>query len=449
MSNTWTLTSNKVCMDDQIKRAWITIEGQKIISISDTAPVGAITDLGDLVIMAGIVDTHVHINEPGRTEWEGFDSATHAAAAGGVTSLVDMPLNCIPVTTTAAALNKKLDSVRGRLLVDVGFWGGATADNFADLPELLSSGVLGVKTFMIDSGIPEFPPLSLAQIDKAMPIVAHAKLPHLFHAELNQGEVASLPEGPTYEQFLQSRPKAWENNAIQNLIALSKKHKTKTHIVHLSSAEAVTQIKTAKAAGVDISAETCPHYLLLSNQSVEQFEPKTERTLFKCCPPIREEENRKALWQALLDGVIDFIVSDHSPCTPSLKKFELNDFAQAWGGISSLQYSLPLLWTEGQKFGATLPKLSKWLSAGPAKFAGLSNKGSIAVGKDADFLIFDPSASWTITPESTFHRHKGSPYQGRTLSGKIIKTYLRGKLIFDQGRFPEPASGQFLLRGNH
>lgn len=451
MTRPWILTSQNACIDESLKPAWIQIEGEKITAILDHAPTnfaGKTIDVGAHAILPGLVDTHVHINEPGRTDWEGFETATHAAAAGGVTTLVDMPLNCIPVTTTAAALKTKLDSIRGKLWVDTGFWGGATADNLADLPDLLESGVLGVKTFMIDSGIPEFSSMTPEQINNAMAILAKYKLPYLFHAELDQGETRGKPEGPSYDLFLRSRPKVWENNAIEQLIAFAKKHKAKTHIVHLSSAEALPSIREAKAAGIPISAETCPHYLLLSDRSVEQFEPHAENTLFKCCPPIREEKNRHALWNGLLAGTIDFIVSDHSPCTPTLKHFGENDFAKAWGGISSLQYSLPLLWTEGQKFSVPLPKLAEWLSTKPAKLAGLeAKKGAIAVGHDADFLVFDPKVEWTITPQETYHRHKGSPYLGRKVSGRVLRTFLRGEEIFAEGKFCAKASGRFLLKG--
>ncbi|MGZ3662070.1 MAG: allantoinase AllB, partial [Bdellovibrionota bacterium] len=409
-------------------------------------PAARIDDAGDLVIMPGLVDSHVHVNEPGRTDGEGFETATQAAAAGGATTLVDMPLNCIPVTTTAKAFRAKLEAVAGKLAVDVGFWGGAIGGGQADLPRLLDSGVLGVKTFLIDSGIPEFPPMTLSEIDAAMPELARRGLPYLFHAELDGGE--KLPDGPDYETFLHSRPKSWENNAIKAVIELARKHNAHVHIVHLSSSEALPMIAAAKKDGVKLTVETCPHYLLLSNTQVEKFEPASERTLFKCCPPIREEANRQALWEGLLSGVIDMVVSDHSPCTPALKKFGSADFGAAWGGISSLQYTLSLLWTEGQRHCITFPQLTKWLCEGPARLAGLSQKGSIAPGSDADFVLFDSNAKTRITFDGTFHRHKNSPYQGRELQGKVCRTILRGETIFDAGKFPVEPRGGFLLRGN-
>lgn len=451
-SESFYLTSRAVCAGNRLQKAWIEVVDGRIRSVLNAAPGrGRIEDVGDLVVMPALVDSHVHVNEPGRTDWEGFETATQAAAAGGATSLVDMPLNCIPVTTSLKAFREKLQAVGEKLWVDVGFWGGATGGpggNAGDLPKLLDAGVLGVKTFLIDSGIPEFPPMTLEEIDRVMPLLAARGLPYLFHAELDSGETKGLPEGPSYAEFLKSRPKIWENNAIHSVLELAKKHNCHVHIVHLSSAEALPQIVKAKEEGVKVTVETCPHYLLLSDAMVEKFEPKEEQTLFKCCPPIREEANRQLLWEGLLQGDIDMVVSDHSPCTPVLKGFGKNDFAQAWGGISSLQYTLSLLWTEGQRHCITLPRLAEWLSAAPARMAGLGNrKGKIAPGYDADFALFDSNAEWTITPEGTFHKHKGSPYQGRKLMGKVVRTILRGETIFEDGKFPGSPHGSFLLKG--
>lgn len=446
----WFLTSGALCINDRLQKAWVEIQDGKIVSVRDSAPSateGRVEDFGDLVVLPGLVDSHVHVNEPGRTEWEGFSTATQAAAAGGVTALVDMPLNCIPVTTSKAALMEKLQAVGDKLSVDVGFWGGGIGGDQNELPALLDGGVLGIKTFLIDSGIPEFPPMTLAEVDHAMPELAKRGMPYLFHAELDQGETKGQPEGPDYETFLRSRPKAWENHAIESVIALAKKHKAHVHIVHLSSAEAIPMIRKARQEGVNITVETCPHYLVLNSGEVKKFEPEAEQTLFKCCPPIREEANRQGLWKGLLEGDIDMVVSDHSPCTPALKGFGKNDFAAAWGGISSLQFTLPLLWTEGKKFGVSLPQLSKWISDAPAKLAGLNKrKGKIAPGCDADFAVFDPNMKWTVTHATTHHRHKHSPYQNRSLLGKVMKTILRGEVIHDHGKFTAPQGG-FLLRG--
>jgi allantoinase len=442
------LTSRAVCAGNRLQRLWIEIEGGTIRALHESAPAsGQVEDAGDLVVLPGVVDSHVHVNEPGRTEWEGFETATHAAAAGGATTLVDMPLNCLPVTTTAAALREKLEAVKGKLSVDAGFWGGATSANARELPALLDAGVLGAKTFTIDSGIPEFPPMTLEEIDRAMPELARRGMPYLFHAELDDG--VARPQGPDYGAFLRSRPKEWENRAIEGILGLAEKHGARVHIVHLSSAEALPMIAAAKKRGVRVTVETCPHYLTLSDAQVERFEPARERTLFKCCPPIREESNRAALWEGLLNGTIDMVVSDHSPCTPALKKFGAADFGAAWGGISSLQYTLPLLWTEGQRHAVTFPQLARWTSEAPARLAGLgARKGRIAPGFDADFALFDSNRRWKVSPEGTFHRHKHSPYQGRELLGKVVKTILRGETVYDDGRFPAPPRGELLLKGS-
>jgi allantoinase len=442
------ITSRSVCAENRLQRLWIEVENGEIKALHKTAPTdpgATIKAYDEFVILPGLVDSHVHVNEPGRTEWEGFETATHAAAAGGATTLVDMPLNCIPVTTSKEALHAKLEAVKGKLSVDVGFWGGATSANAKELPALLDAGVLGVKTFTIDSGIPEFPPMSMEGIDKAMPELAKRGLPYLFHAELDDGE--NRPQGPDYATFLHSRPRSWEENAIEGILKLAKKHNASVHIVHLSAASAIPKIEAAKKDGVRVTVETCPHYLLLSDTQVNKFEPANQRTLFKCCPPIREESNRAQLWEGLLTGAIDMVVSDHSPCTPALKKFETTDFGAAWGGIAGLQYTLPLIWTEGQRHAITFPQLTKWLCEQPAKLAGLENrKGKIAPGFDADFAVFDSNVNWNITPADTFHRHKGSPYLGRRVMGKVVGTYLRGEKIYEEGKFPGKPRGEFLLK---
>ncbi len=450
MSEVRYLTGNKICMGGRLAKASIEIVDGRIRSVLPGSPPShaKIEDAGDLVVLPGLVDTHVHVNEPGRTEWEGFETATHAAAAGGVTSLVDMPLNCLPVTTSLSALRAKLEAVGEKLWVDVGFWGGAVGGDQSELPKLLDAGVLGVKTFLIDSGIPEFPPMTLAEVDRAMPALAARDLPYLFHAELDSGEAKGEAGGPDYESFLRSRPDAWEVNAISGVLELARKHKARVHIVHLSSADAVLLITKAREEGVRVTVETCPHYLILNDAQVHEFQPAAEQNLFKCCPPIRTEENRLRLWKALEEGDIDFVVSDHSPCSPALKKFGQADFAQAWGGISSLQFTLPLLFTERGADLRKLPLFVEWLATAPARMAGLGGrKGRIAPGFDADFCFFDPAAEWVIGPETTLHRHKQSPYQGRKVKGRVVRTILRGHTIFDHGQFPEGPLGSFLMKG--
>lgn len=409
------------------------------------------------VLMPGLVDSHVHINEPGRTDWEGFDTATHAAAAGGITTLVDMPLNCIPVTTSAAALEEKLKSVTDKLWVDCGYWGGATADNLNDLPELVRAGVLGVKSFTIHSGIDEFQSVDEAQLFAAMKILAQAGLPHLVHAELEPPHEHAEPAygattndankiGKSYARFLASRPTNWENDAIAMVIrvmtALTEQGLSPhAHIVHLSSAEALPMIKAARDQGLYLTVETCPHYLTLAAETIPDG-----GTLYKCCPPVREQENQEKLWQGIEDGTIDFIVSDHSPCTPQLKALDTGDIGDAWGGISALQFGLSLIWTEGQKRGFTLTQIAHLMATQSANVAGLGGfKGQIAKGFDADFCVFSPSSEYTVTAECIKHKHKVSPYIGKVLKGKVMQTWLRGQCIFDNDQYLGSPIGESLL----
>jgi len=401
-------------------------------------------DFGDLVLMPGLVDSHVHINEPGRTDWEGFDTATHAAAAGGITTVVDMPLNCIPVTNTHAAFQEKLSVIGNKLWIDAGFWGGATADNLADLPDLLDSGVLGVKSFTIHSGIDEFQYVNESQLTDAMRELAKRGLPHLIHAELDHHATEPMDVSSSYQSFLKTRPAEWENDAIAMVVRVMKKLKAEglephAHIVHLSSAEALSIIKNAREAGLNLTCETCPHYLVLAAETIPDGQAS-----FKCCPPIREQNNQNQLWQALLDGTIDCIVSDHSPCTPDLKNIDSGDIEKAWGGISGLQFGLPLIWTAAEKNNFDLKKIAHLMATKTAQLAGLPNKGAIAIGKQADFCVLDPTKNFTITPEIIHHRHKVSPYIGNELTGVVCSTWLAGEKIYEQGRFFGTAGGHVL-----
>ena len=431
--------------------ATVMIDGQKIVAIEAynhpcSCPVVEITG----VLMPGLVDTHVHINEPGRTDWEGFDTATHAAAAGGICTLVDMPLNCIPVTTTAAALEAKLESVGQKLWVDCGYWGGATADNLEDLPALLEAGVLGVKSFTIDSGIDEFQAVNEEQLRNAMRHTARAGLPHLIHAELDNGQAAHADIGRSYARFLASRPATWENNAIAMVIRVMRQLRAEglnphAHIVHLSSSDALPMIAQARAEGLKLTVETCPHYLCLTAETIPDG-----GTLYKCCPPIRERQNRERLWQGLIDGVIDFIVSDHSPCTPQLKALGSGDIGAAWGGISALQFGLSLIWTEGKKRGFSLHDLAYLMAQAPADIANIGHqKGRIAVGYDADFCVFDDTASQVISAEIIKHKHKVSPYIGQTLQGCVTETWLRGERIYCNDQYEGQARGRSVLAGQN
>jgi len=383
----------------------------------------------------------VHVNEPGRTEWEGFETATRAAAAGGVTSLVDMPLNSLPVTTTGAALAAKLAASAGKCFVDVGFWGGVVPGNVRGLTELQAGGVLGCKAFLVHSGIDEFPNSTEEDLRQAMPVLRDAGLPLLAHAELDLGAEVHTQDRRSYRRYLESRPKHWEDEAIRLLVKLCRETGCAVHIVHLSSAASVPILRAAKAEGLPITVETCPHYLCLEAESIPDG-----ATLFKCAPPIREHENREGLWRALLEGVIDFVITDHSPCTPALKLAERGDFEEAWGGIASLQLGLPAVWTEARRRGADLRALFRWMSAAPAQFAGLATqKGSLCAGLDADLVVWDPDRVVTVEAERLFFRHPVSPYLGRELLGKVQYTLLRGKCVYDGERHPEGPTGRPLL----
>ena len=439
------LRSRRVVRPDGVGPATIWMRGEKIeqIEIAPAASADAVTDLGDLVIGPGLVDCHVHINEPGRTEWEGFATATRAAAAGGVTSLVDMPLNCLPVTTTGPALAAKRAAAAGQLFVDVGFWGGVVPGNAPDLAALAAGGALGCKAFLVHSGIDEFPNATAADLRVAMPILKDLGLPLLAHAELDLGpDSGEAPVDPrAYRGYLESRPRSWEDAAIGLLIDLCRETGCAVHVVHLSSASSVEAIRQAKAEGLPFSVETCPHYLCLEAETIPPG-----ATHFKCAPPIRERENRERLWQALFEGVIDFVITDHSPCTPQLKLPERGDFHAAWGGIASLQLGLPTLWSEARRRGADLAALSRWTSRAPARFAGLGQrKGHLAPGCDADLVVWDPDAAFTVAPETLFFKHKVSPYLGWRLTGQVAQTWLRGRCIYRDGQHLGAPLGQALL----
>ena len=445
----WGLRSRRIVgPDGRIRPGTVLIEEGRIralVSRPATATVPPdipVEDLGTRVIAPGLVDCHVHVNEPGSTDWEGFATATRAAAAGGVTTLVDMPLNCIPVTTTRAALEEKRRVAAGQLHVDVGFWGGVIPGNAGELAELAAGGALGCKAFLIHSGIDEFPNATEADLREAMPVLRDAGLPLLAHAELDLGEAPTLGTDPrAYASYLRSRPAAWEDAAIALLIRLARETGCAVHVVHLSSAASVDQIARAKADGLHFTAETCPHYLCLEAESVPDG-----ATEYKCAPPIRDHENREALWRGLKDGVIDFVVSDHSPCTPALKGRERGDFAEAWGGIASLQLGLPALWTEASRRGHSLSDVSAWMSTRPAALAGLGRrKGQIAPGFDADLVVWDPEAEVEVDAAQLHFRHKVSPYLGRRLMGRVEATFLRGQLVYDGSGHPAGPVGAPIL----
>ncbi|MFI7673795.1 allantoinase AllB [Actinophytocola sp. NPDC049390] len=372
-------------------------------------------DLGDLALLPGLVDTHVHVNEPGRTEWEGFATATAAAAAGGVTTIVDMPLNSLPPTTTAAALDVKRAAAAGQCVVDVGFWGGAVPGNLAELARLHEAGVFGFKCFLSPSGVDEFPPLSWAELDAVLDVLAQLDALLVVHAE-DPGELRE--PGPSYAEFVGSRPDSAEQRAVAGLVERVAARSARAHVLHLSSAATLGMVAEARAAGVRITAETCPHYLTFAAERIP-----AGATEFKCCPPIRGEANRDGLWAGLAAGVVDCVVSDHSPSPPELKR---GGFGEAWGGISSLQLGLPAVWTEARRRGHALSEVVRWMASAPADLVGLARKGRIAPGCDADLVAFAPDDEYVVDATGLRHRHPVTPYDGARLSGVVRRTWLRG-----------------------
>lgn len=408
-------------------RRVVTPEGERALAVAvrdgviaalhgyaEEPPAGRVADLGDLPLLPGLVDSHVHVNEPGRTHWEGFATATKAAAAGGVTTIVDMPLNSLPPTVDVAALKTKREAAEGRCHVDVAFWGGAIPGNLADLRPLHEAGVVGVKCFLSPSGVDEFPALDRDGLRAALAEVAAFGGLLIAHAE--DPGLLSDPAGPTYDDFLRSRPQEAERRAVEQVIALAAETGARAHIVHVSAAACLEPLRRAQAAGVRVSAETCPHYLTLAAEQVSG-------PAYKCCPPIREAANRDALWEALAEGVLMGVVSDHSPSTPDLK---VPDFAAAWGGVSSLQVGLPAVWTAARARGHGLADVARWMAEGPARLAGLPYKGAIRVGADADLVAFDPEAEFTVDVADLHHKNPVSPYHGQRLTGVVRTTWLRG-----------------------
>ena len=419
------------------------------ISIYEDVPSGCdlIEAAPDSIVMPGLVDTHVHVNEPGRTDWEGFASATRAAAAGGVTTIVDMPLNSIPATTTLAGLNEKLSAAEGKLTVDVGFWGGVVPGNTGELARLWEAGVVGFKCFLIHSGVDEFPNVTEADLREAMPELARLGAPLIVHAEV-PGPVEACCQkidgasSSSYQTFLASRPRQAENEAVALMVKLARETGCRIHIVHHSSADALAMLRQAKGSGLPLTVETCPHYLYFAAEDIPNG-----ATEFKCCPPIRERENREALWQALGAGTIDFIVSDHSPCPPEMKLRDRGDFMNAWGGISSLQLRLPLIWTEARRRGFSLEQIVEWLCTAPARQVGLGVlKGMIKEGADTDIVIWNPEIEFHVDPQTLHHRHKLTPYAGEALRGVVEKTLLRGQIVYDGGEFFSDSLGRTILR---
>ena len=415
------------------------------------APVDAVfdaeteIDVGDSVVMAGLVDTHVHVNDPGRTDWEGFESASRAAAAGGTTTIVDMPLNSSPVTTTVAALEAKIAAAEGTCRVDYGFWGGIIPGNLGELPALLDAGVLGFKAFLVPSGIDEFPPVDDAALGVAMAAIAGRGVPVLVHAEdpaeIARGETELAAQPGSYAAWVGSRPVSAEARAVARVGNLASRTHARAHVVHVSSAEALDEVRRAKSAGVPLTAETCPHYLCFASADVVDGD-----TRFKCAPPIRDSRHRDALWQGLRDGTLDLVASDHSPCPPALKP--MGDFGRAWGGIAGLELRLSATWTEARRRSASLVDVVRWLAEAPARLAGLAaRKGRIAPGLDADLVVWHPEADFHVEATALHQRHCANPWEGRTLAGVVETTVLRGRVVYERGSFPGSAEGRWLALG--
>ena len=452
------IRGNRVVTPSGVRPATVLVRGGSIAGVVGPHAVprnwprnSAVCDAKNSVVMAGLVDTHVHVNEPGRTDWEGFATATRAAAAGGTTTIVDMPLNAIPATTTIAGLRAKRAAAAGKCHVDVGFWGGVVPGNTGELRKMHDAGALGFKCFLVPSGVAEFPCVTESDLHEALPVIAAMRSVLLVHAELpgpiERATSAAAKKDPTrYSTWMASRPAAAEKEAIAMLVRLSRTYHARIHIVHLADAGAAALVRRAKSSNLPVSVETCPHYLFFG------FTGGSSRvwdTRFKCAPPIRDAKNRDALWTALRNNIIDFVVSDHSPCPPQLKELESGDFFRAWGGIASLELRLPVTWTAARKRGFGLTDLANWLASGPAALPRLEKcKGSLAKGCDADIVIWNPDATFIVEPGKLYQRHPQTPYESARLFGVVETTFVRGVKVFDRGVFSARPAGKFIERAH-
>jgi allantoinase len=442
--------SQRVVTPDGIKPAAVLVEEGRILDVVPPDPLPGqvpVVDFGDAAILPGLVDSHVHINEPGRTEWEGFRTATRAAAVGGYTLLVDMPLNCLPPTTTVAALEAKRKAASDQCHVDWMAWGGVVSDNQEHIESLAAAGVPGFKCFLIHPGIDGFAMVSEPQLRAALPHVVRTALPLLVHAEL-PGPVDAAThrlaeaDWSKYATYLQSRPDEAELSAIRLMLALCREYHFRLHVVHLATSQALDMLRAAKSEGLPVSVETCPHYLHFSSDKIPDGQ-----TLFKCAPPIRSPQNREKLWQGLREGVIDLVATDHSPCPPEMKRLSERSFRTAWGGIAGLSLALPVMWTEANARGFTLKDIVQWMAEGPARLAGCeARKGRITRNFDADFAVFEPEDEFVATEDHLHYRHRISPYLGEKLRGMVKATYLRGNCIFSDGEFLGEPQGRELRR---
>lgn len=438
--------SLRVVTPEGVRPAAVLVQGGHISAVvapDEVPPHTVVHDFGDAAILPGLVDSHIHINEPGRTDWEGFEIATRAAAAGGYTLVVDMPLNCLPATTTTEALRQKRECAGRSSRVDWACWGGVVQDNPSSVEPLAAAGVAGFKCFLIHPGVEGFTMVSESHLRASLPHIARTGLPLLVHAELpGPIDAASArlahADWREYATYLQSRPDEAELAAIQLLLALCREYNFRLHIVHLSTSHALATLQSARAEGLPVTVETCPHYLHFAAEDVP-----AGATLFKCAPPIRSRQNRELLWQALRNGLIDLIATDHSPCPPEMKRLDSGDFRSAWGGIAGVSLALPAVWTEALRRGFTLCDIVKWMAEAPARLAGCAaRKGKIAAGYDSDLVVFAPEAEFSVSADRLHYRHRISPYLGERLRGVVLQTYLRGRCIFDRGEFPGSPAGK-------
>jgi allantoinase len=434
-----TIRGERVVLPEGVRPAAILVRDGRIVRVGayhEQAQAIPVLDAGPLVVMPGVVDTHVHFNEPGRADWEGFESGTRAAAAGGVTTVVEMPLNSIPATTTVKGLETKVRAARGRCHIDVGFWGGVVPGNTADLAPLADAGVLGFKCFLSPSGVDEFAHVSEADLRQALPVLATLDRPLLVHAELpaELREVEPGADPREYGSWLATRPPRAERSAVELLVGLAREYDARVHVVHLATGEALDALRAARAEGVRISAETCPHYLAFCAEDIP-----VGGTAFKCAPPIRERSEQDILWQGLASGDIALVASDHSPAPPAMKRLADGNFLDGWGGIASIQVSLAAVWTHASRRGFGLEDVARWMAEAPATLAGLTHKGRIAAGCDADLVFWDPDQEFIVDPAALHHRHPVTPYTGARLRGVVRQTLLGGHTIYEEGQFTAPS----------